>query len=97
MNGTEQRAHRTVTSELATSLEDVQRDLAAVIDQAGWAVARAKDLGRQLDGVACDLGDVAQQVAVLKQQHRMLEDAYIGHEHAWLTLWGRLRWLVRGR
>lgn len=77
-------------ADLQTQVTQARADLAAVIDQAGWAVARAKDLGRQTDRLVLDL-------SVLAQEHKMLREAYIANEQAGLTFWGRLRWLLRGR
>jgi hypothetical protein len=102
MNGAEQRRHTTKTNQLAEDLEtleallhetarrvhDAERNLAAVIDQAGWAVAQGKDHGRALDLTVARLERVKQELDTAVQATA---------NFVCRGFWGRWRWLLTGR
>lgn len=94
---------------LAVDHAIVKSDVGAVIDQAGWAVAACKDLGRARDVLEDDLRLFKAETRELRKRHEI--DHYVQSEAADATrallrlvseplhrgFLGRLRWLFTGK
>ena len=73
-------------------LHETRGDLAAVIDNAGWAVAQCKDHGRHIDTLLGDVADLKHDDVEHERVIRWLRPLTNGG-----TFWERLRWLMTGR
>lgn len=84
MNGHEQRAHKTVTDRLAEDLNTVEGLLHET-------ARRVFDLQTAVEQI--------REAAVLQGRVLSAQEQHLAALSAWLTtdVWGRLRWLLRGR
>jgi len=94
MNSTEQRQHRTVTQDLDKRLEDAEVVIIRLLEQ-DKAMQRAGEALAARVAMCEDRAQMDREYATRVQQELECVEL-IATRHVAMTLWQRLRWLVRG-